>query len=281
MRRGEVRGTRRFIHLAQVARRFFRHLVYISATVPHLMGRFPRKCNVCTYSGKFFAFGSPPRFDAMCPSCGSLERQRLLKLWVDREVDTLQGGRMLHFAPEVALVDCFRSLSKSYVSADIRPRRADLVVDIEDMELPSESFDLVVCVHVVEHVDDRRALDEMHRVLAPGGVALIMTPVVEGWETTFEDESIVSDREKTLRYGQADHRRFYGRDIRQRFADAGFHVDEFVATEPDVSTYGLHRGDTLFICRKKSQPVVVRLPDRAVAVYDVDLPKERRALPAE
>lgn len=284
MQRSVARGALGLARFTQVTLRFFRHLAYVGATVPRLMGRFPRHCNVCSHHGRFYAFGQPPRFDAMCPNCGSLERQRLLKLWIDREHATLRGRRMLHFAPEVGLVDHLKAISENYLSADLDPARADAVINIEDMALPSESFDLLICVHVVEHVDDRRAFAEMHRVLAPGGIALIMTPVIEGWENTFEDDGIVSHKERALRYGQPDHRRYYGRDIRQRFADTGFHVEEFPALEPDVGTYGLNRADTLFICRKKASSVVVRMPERATASGHVSRPQdlpELQALPAE
>ena len=103
---------------------------------------------------------------------------------------------------------------------------------------------------MLEHVDDRRALAEMFRLLVPGGIAFVMTPVVEGWAETYENPAITQPRDRLLHFGQNDHVRLYGRDIRDRIRAAGFELSEFVAVEPDVARYGLVRGETLFIARR-------------------------------
>ena len=151
---------------------------------------FPRTCSVCGYHGRFQSAGRPRRIDARCPRCGSAERYRLFALWLDRYGRALSTARVLHFAPERGLAKLLKTRVGSYQSADITPGKAEIVRNIEAIEEPDASFDCVVCSHVLEHVDDRKALNEVFRVLKPGGIALIMLPVIEGWSTTYENKAV-------------------------------------------------------------------------------------------
>ena len=211
---------------------------------------FPRTCSVCGYRGRFRAAGKPRRIDARCPQCGSAERYRLLALWLEREGGFLRGASTLHFAPEAGLAALLKTRVGAYRSADIAPGRADLVLNIEAIDAPDGSYDCVVCSHVLEHVDDKKALPEIYRVLKPGGVALIMLPLVEGWAKTYENEKVTTPEERKRHFGQSDHVRFYGADVRDRIRAAGFQLDEFTAEGEDVLTYGLQRGEKVFIARK-------------------------------
>jgi ubiquinone/menaquinone biosynthesis C-methylase UbiE len=112
------------------------------------------------------------------------------------------------------------------------------------------SLDCVVCSHVLEHVDDNKALKEIYRVLKPGGVALIMLPIIEGWHQTYENAEVTTPKARQLHYGQSDHLRYYGADVRDRIRAAGFVLDEFTAEGPTVPTYALQRGEKLFIARR-------------------------------
>jgi SAM-dependent methyltransferase len=211
---------------------------------------FLRTCSVCGYRGRFQAAGRPRRIDARCPKCGSAERIRLLALWLQRHGQTLQEAEALHFAPEPGLAKMLKARIGRYRSADITPGRADMVLDIEAIEMPETSLDCVVCSHVLEHVDDRKALAEIYRVLKPGGVALIMLPVIEGWAKTYENISVTSAEERKRHYGQSDHLRYYGADVRDRIRSAGFALEEFTAEGEDVLTYALQRGEKVFIARR-------------------------------
>lgn len=211
---------------------------------------FPRSCNICGYRGRFQAAGRPRRIDARCPKCGSAERYRLLALWLDRHGSFLREAHMLHFAPEPGLAALLKTRVRRYQSADIAPGRADLVLNIEAIAAPDRSYDSVVCSHVLEHVDDAKALAEIYRVLKPGGVALIMLPVIEGWARTYENANVATPEERKRHYGQADHVRYYGADVRERIRAAGFALEEFTAEGPDVLTYALQRGEKVFIARK-------------------------------
>ena len=121
--------------------------------------------------------------------------------------------------------------------------------NIEAMSLPDASFDMVIASHVFEHVDDRRAMDEVKRILRPSGVLVCMVPIVEGWENTYENAGVASPAARELYFGQNDHVRYYGRDFRLRLRDAGFSLDEFTADGSLSPRYALIRGEKVFVAR--------------------------------
>jgi len=213
---------------------------------------FPRVCSVCGYTGRFQAAGRPRRIDARCPKCGSAERYRLLALWLDQHGKSLRGADTLHFAPEAGLARLLKTRVGRYHSADIAPGRADMVLNIEAIAAEDASFDCIVCSHVLEHVDDAKALAEIHRVLKPGGIALIMLPVIEGWAHTYENTAVKTLEDRARHYGQSDHVRYYGADVRARIRGAGFALEEFTAEGPDVLTFALQRGEKVFIARRQA-----------------------------
>jgi SAM-dependent methyltransferase len=165
--------------------------------------------------------------DRACWNCGSLERDRLLWLFLDRHGDVVRPGMdVLHVAPERALQRRLRQLPEArYLSGDLASPLADVRLDVTELQFSDESFDLVVCNHVLEHVpDDRRAMRELHRVLRPGGVAILLVPDVRSDET-FEDPSVTDPDERQRLFGQDDHVRVYGWDYLDRLRDAGFEME--------------------------------------------------------
>lgn len=209
------------------------------------------ECPICGYVGRFAPIGTVIRFGAGCPSCGSAERHRLLVLALRAGAFDLADKRVLHFAPETYLADVIEQAKpQSYVTGDILPGRAQRVLNIENLDLEPQSFDLIMCSHVLEHVDDRKALLEMHRVLADDGRLVLLVPLVEGWSKTYQNPDLKTDLEKQQHYGQADHIRFYGADFRDRVTEAGFALDEFTAEGADSIRYGLMRGEKVFIAKK-------------------------------
>ena len=201
---------------------------------------------------------------AKCPGCGSLERHRVLWLFLERETELFERpGAMLHIAPEYALQ---RRLSQlpglHYVSGDLDSALADHELDVMDIPFADGSFDFLICNHVLEHVeDDRRALAEINRVLAPGGWAILMCPVDYRRATTLEDPAAVTPRDRHRIFGQGDHVRLYGRDYANRLAAAGFSVraERYVETCESSSAvrFGLRREDDdtfgeedVFLCVK-------------------------------
>ena len=213
---------------------------------------YARFCNVCGYEGLFGPAGGGLRMDAKCPRCNSAERHRLFKFWLDGNRNRMANADILHFAPEKGLAYLIRPIARSYRTADIMPGRADLVLDIEKIALPANSADVVVCSHVLEHVDDRKAVAELYRILRPGGLCLIMAPVIEGWHDTYENPAVQDPEDRTLHFGQHDHVRYYGADIRTRIESAGFALSEYTAEGPNVVRNALLPGDKVFVAEKRN-----------------------------
>lgn len=186
-------------------------------------------CPLCDKGYRRFLPGGPSRRpNARCPGCDSLERHRLLAALIAklRATEGLRvEGRILHVAPESALSRIF-SHNPDYLSIDLDGSQAMMAMDLTELEFPDESFDIVVCNHVLEHIpDDRKAIGELYRVLKPGGWGSVQVPM-KG-DVTQEDLSITDPGERIRLYGQADHVRQYGRDFVDRLASAGFEVDEY------------------------------------------------------
>ena len=186
-----------------------------------------RLCPVCGSASRRFApFGAVPRGDALCVHCGALERHRLTWLFFRRRTDLFDrtSARMLHVAPEPTIETALRGrLGASYVTADLNDPKAMLKMDITDIQLPDESFDVIYCSHVLEHVpDDRRAMRELRRILKRDGWAVFQVPVER--EATFEDPSVTDPKERARLFGQEDHVRLYGPDCADRLGEAGFRV---------------------------------------------------------
>ena len=210
---------------------------------------------MCGYFGEFLPFGRPLRIDAECPNCKSLERHRLF-FWAV-ENDLIEGWKnsdatVIHFAAEPILRDTFGKYFKSYKTADLY-FDADLKLDIQKMDIKSNSVDIVIANHVLEHVNDVLAANEICRVLKPGGLFLCQVPIIEGWATTYENLEACSATQRWLHHGQGDHLRYYGRDFRSIFSDNPVSlVNEVTAEGPEVVEFGLLRGEKLFIFKKQS-----------------------------
>ena len=187
-----------------------------------------RWCPVCTRtSRRFRPYGNPPRPEAQCIHCGSLERHRFVWLLLNNDTDLFDGRakHVLHFAPERCLEPLLRQrLGAGYQTADLDREDVDLRLDVTDLQLQDESFDVIICSHVLEHVpDDRGAMQELHRILVPEGWALVVVPI-KG-DVTFEDPTVVDPDERLRVFGQRDHVRLYGPDIADRLRSVGFGVD--------------------------------------------------------
>ncbi|MBE6196507.1 MAG: methyltransferase domain-containing protein [Rikenellaceae bacterium] len=219
-------------------------------------------CPLCGHSfRRLLPYGYvTTRENALCPSCLSLERHRLLWLWMERESNLLKEyPRLLHIAPEVCLMKRlkkhYRHQRNSYLTADLESPLADLHFDIQHTPLADDSFGLVICNHLLEHVeDDRLALRELCRILKPGGWGILLAPIDYNRATTYEDNSITDPEERTRLFGQYDHRRIYGRDYPERLREAGFEAEEidYAArlTPEERRRYALPDSDRIYLVRK-------------------------------
>ena len=214
-------------------------------------------CPICrNYSRSFLEHGEVPRPNAACMHCSSLERHRMAWVFFLKHTNLLDGTpkRMLHVAPELTIEERLQHISSiDYLTADLVPHRAMEQMDITDIHHPDESFDVVYCSHVLEHVaDDRKAMREFHRVLTSTGWAVILVPI-KG-DTTFEDPSVTTPEDRERVFGQHDHVRIYGPDFKDRLEEAGFRVQcipgHQVVGSGNVRRMGVLNDEMLFYCAK-------------------------------
>jgi hypothetical protein len=223
------------------------------ALLPRVYGFEPRDCMMCSYHGKFLAeihFPDIFTYDAICPRCGSLPRNRLLGLALEEKKMLNAGARLLHFAPEDNVRRHVEPRVGLYRTADLYAKCVDLQLNIETIDQPDASWDLIICSHVLEHVDHRKALKELFRILAPGGILLALFPIVEAWPHDYEAPQIQSPRDRGLHFGKENHRRRFGASVREEFVRAGFALEAFSPIGPEVVRHGLIPGETLFIGRR-------------------------------
>lgn len=214
-------------------------------------------CPICKSSfSTFLPYGRKARENALCPNCLSLERHRLMWLFLKEKTNFFEDNlRVLHVAPEQCFLNLFEAMpTLDYLTADIESPLAKVKMDIHDIPFQDSSFDVVFCNHVLEHVtDDLRACSEINRVLKQGGWGIIQSPVYPIPET-IEDKTITDPAERERLFGQRDHVRKYGKDYAQRLRQSGLAIEEnnFVQNllDEQVTRYSLPPEETLFVCKK-------------------------------
>jgi SAM-dependent methyltransferase len=198
-----------------------------------------------------------PRENVLSPSTLSLERHRLLWLYLKNETDLFtKHCKVLHFAPEQAFYERFRKLKNlDYTTTDLDSPLADVKADICNLPFEDQSFDVIFCNHVLEHIpDDKKAMQELFRVLKPNGWGIFQIPQDLERVTTFEDNSITDRKERAKIFGQYDHVRIYGQDYFDKLRAVGFKVDEIDYTSQlspiEVDTYRLAKGEIIPFIKK-------------------------------
>ena len=178
---------------------------------------------------KFLPYGyQVQRQNVLSPSTLSLERHRLLWLYLTNETDFFTSKKkVLHMAPEQCFLARFRKLNHDYKTADLDSPIADVKADIINLPFNDNSFDVIFCNHVLEHVqDDTKAMKELFRVMKKGGMGIFQVPQDLNRDITFEDNSITDPKERAKIFGQYDHVRVYGRDYFDKLRSIGFNVEE-------------------------------------------------------
>ena len=213
-------------------------------------------CPVCGKSfRKFLPYGRiNPRPNALCPNCLSLERHRLIWLYLKEKTNFFKSKlKVLHVAPEACFIQRFeKQHGEGYITADIESPLAKVKMDIHQIPFPENTFDVVLCNHVLEHVhDDIKAMSEINRVLKPGGFSILQVPFFYPVpEKTYEDFSITDARAREKAFGQDDHVRKFGKDYAKRLESAGLQAieDQFIneLTSELRNKFGLAKGEIIF-----------------------------------
>ncbi len=217
------------------------------------------ECPVCdgTFT-KFLPYGRlNPRSNALCPKCLSLERHRLMYLYLKNKTNFFTDKHdVLHVAPEYCFIDRFEKLKNlNYLTADIESPLAKVKMDIEAIQYPDNSFDVIFCNHVLEHVNDfYKATSELYRVLRPGGFAIMQSPQDLRLPKTIEDPTITDPRERERIFLQSDHLRLFGQNYGDELKNSGFKVleDKYVMDLPAevVERFALPKEEIVYLCTK-------------------------------
>ncbi len=202
--------------------------------------------------------GGGYRENARCPWCESVERTRLILHYLTDEAKLFSGKRfkVLHVAPEIRMVPLIRKFPfVDLLTVDLYRPYVDECMDILNIQKPDDSFDVILCSHVLEHVDDDLvAMREIKRVLKPGGFAIVQVPISFTNPKTLEDSAVLTESERLEKFGQIDHVRLYGQDYFDRLESAGFSVEKYLPVSDVIKKIALNPKELLFVVRS-SDPV--------------------------
>lgn len=217
-------------------------------------GRNNILCPACGYTGRKFVEGG------ICPQCRSAPRHRLLALYIKNIQKLSSDCRILEIGPHKSTSNIFdKRIYHDYVSVDLDSPVADIHADLTNLCIKDNVIELIVCYHVLEHIkDDTKSMQELYRVLKPGGNAILQVPFSGANDRTFEsDKYDHTDRAMNLKlYGYPTHVRRYGKiDYLAKLKFSGFEVqmDTYVNSfsEQEVAKYGLDKNEVLFVCKKR------------------------------
>jgi SAM-dependent methyltransferase len=230
------------------------------------------KCPICeSHLRRFFPFGlkfpvlsekkvigGGYRLNCQCPICYSLDRERLLYLYLSKKTNIFtENVKLLHVAPEGGLSAIIKKHSNiDYLMANIASNSVMVKMDITEINYPDNSFDVIICNHVLEHIiDDRKAMNELYRVLKPGGWGILQVPISLSLDKTYEDFSVTTRTEREEVFGQSDHVRIYAIDYVDRLKESGFQVDTFKWWNDKEfansnNKYGILQDESVFLVKK-------------------------------
>ncbi|WPR70205.1 class I SAM-dependent methyltransferase [Flavobacterium sp. NG2] len=204
------------------------------------------QCTIC--KTKFKNWISLPNQDNVCPRCGSLSRDR--RLWQLIEQNYLKPhSNVLDFSPSRSLFRIWKKQHTYYTATDLSGDFiSDNQYDITAIPEDENTFDLIICYHVLEHViEDRKAMNELYRILKPTGTLLVQTPFKEG--DIYEDYSITTKEERLKHFEQEDHVRIYSVEgLKNRLTKSGFKVE--IKPFKKDTFYGLTDNEIIFVLKK-------------------------------
>lgn len=247
---------------------YYANIFYDASTVEEFWEEFvklspsigEKQCPICNRTVKMFGpSGTPLRYNALCPHCNSLERHRALWLHVNKKKILPESNniKLLHFAPENCFYNILQNRVADYYPVDYNPDFPGIRcrVDITNIPYKDDFFDVIICNHVLEHIaDEERALTEISRVLKAEGTAIITVPL-NSLDKTFEEPEYNTPELRLIHYGQEDHVRIYGRDIKNRlkmFFSVEM-VDNSSFSDEELAKYGLIKNEVIFFCSKQKE----------------------------
>lgn len=218
-------------------------------------------CPVCEKSfRKFLSYGSSVahRENVLCPYDLTLERHRLMWYYLKNHSNFFSANNieLLHIAPEQCFHGKFKKQKNlNYTTGDLESPIADLHFDLHNIPLEENSFDVIFCNHVLEHVeDDHQCMKELYRIMKKGGWGIFQVPIDYNRDETYEDASIISEKDRELHFWQKDHLRLYGKDYPIKLQNVGFDVEifnyhEHIAKDSNIDQR-FHKDELLYIIKK-------------------------------
>ena len=243
-----------------IPRHYLQHVSHFFLRIFSLFlrgNKFEDPINGKTYR-KLLPYGRlKPRENAIAPDSLSLERHRLMWLFLKNKTNFFTDNlKFLHIAPEYCFIKIFKGMKNlDYLTADLISPWADVKMDVHDIPFEENTFDVVICNHVLEHVDDAdKVMKEFYRVMKPGGWGIFQVPIDYNNSVTIEDRSVTDPRERERLYWQSDHLRLFGRDYGDKLTAAGFKVTKsnFInEIDPKlVERYALDKNEIVYYCQK-------------------------------
>jgi len=243
-----------------IPRHYLQHVSHIFLRILSLFMRgnkFEDPINGKKYN-KLLPYGRlKPRENALAPDSMSLERHRLMWLFLQQKTNFFtEKLKFLHVAPEFCFINLFKKMENlQYITGDLVSPWADVKMDVHDIPFNDNEFDVVICNHVLEHVkDDKKVMEEFYRVMKKGGWGIFQVPIDKNNKQTIEDPNITDPKDRERLYWQSDHLRLYGLDYSKRLQKAGFKVTEsnFIneLEQELINKYALPKDEIIYFCEK-------------------------------
>lgn len=215
--------------------------------IPIWILKFSEKkiCPICGYEAHNFyhlSNNTEVTWNSACPKCDSRSRHRGLFFIYKKYIKNNNKKKILHFAPEPILLPLFKGKNLSYFTTDLNMENVSYPnEDIQDLSFDNDSFDLILCNHVLEHVpNDEKALEEIARVLTKNGIAIITVP------GNIKNKKTLSQNP----YNNNGHFRYYGADIKNRMEKFFNEVNVINMYNNSEDLYAIKKVEVAYICEK-------------------------------
>lgn len=226
---------------------FLQKLIIIKRVITYKSSSF--YCVFCDKVCRGYQVGLFPNFELSCSSCQSLGRHRQLALFLKSL--KLDGKNILHFSAEKQIKEIINKENPyNYLCVNKYPNKDEIYCDIENIHFEENSFDIIICSHVLEHVNYESAISELKKIIKKNGCVLLMFPIIYQWEDTYSNPAIVEKKLRELHFGQFDHLHLFGKDIENKLNKNKFEVKKIISYGEESVKNGVKHGEILFVARK-------------------------------